>query len=308
MIFQSRALGLEIFQNGFSWVVASGTAAAPRIERYETVISADNILKPSIKELNVTDPKKLGSAIIESYYRLSTPTVRVSLSIPESAGKVITLEMDAPVKSKEEGIDQIKWKLKKSFPLDLSDIHLDYQVLKETAPGVSTLLVALVSRNIINEYEELLLVNGLEPSKIDFTPFNIYRLFASQLEIEEQLVFVISCRGSLAVLIFQDGILDFFRSKQVSFALNDPVRLYREINSSLLVYSDLKGGWKPQKVYYYAPPEVKPLFRNVIFEVTGTEPLHVDTDVFINSSRQKIDRKNLPDTLSALGAAARSLG
>jgi len=308
MIFQSRALGLEIYQNGFSWVVASGSAASPRIERYETVISGDDFLKPSIKDPNIIDPKLLGSAITESYYRLSTPVDHVSLSIPDTAGRVMMLDMDAPLKNKKEGIDQVKWKLKKSYPLDMNDIHLDYHVLKETESGGTTLLAALVSRSIINEYEELLLVNNLHPSKIDFAAFNLYRLFASRLEIEDHLAFVISFRGSLAVMIFQDGILDFFRSKQVASALKDPVRLYREINSSLLVYSDIKSGWKPQKLFYYAPPDERALFRSVLFEATGTEPFLVDTDVFISSSRQIIDRAALPGVLSALGAASRSLG
>jgi len=308
MIFQSRALGLEIYQNGFSWVMASGSAASPRIERYETVTSAEDFLKPSIKELNIIDPNTLGSAIRESYYRLATPIDHVSLSIPETVGRVMMLDMDSPVKNKAEGVDQVKWKLKKSYPLDLNDIHLDYQVLKGTESGGTTLLVALVSRNIINEFEELLLVNNLQPSKIDFATFNLYRLFASRLEIEDHLAFVISFRGSLAVMIFQNGILDFFRSKQVASALNDPVRLYREVNSSLLVYSDNKGGWKPQKLFYYAPPAERALFRSVLFEATGTEPFLVDTDLFISSSRQVIDRSALPGTLSALGAASRSLG
>lgn len=308
MLFQSRALGLEIFQNGFSWVLASGSAATPRIERYETVLTAEDFLKSSMKELNIIDPKVFGSALIEAYYRLSTPIVRVSLSIPESAGRVMLLDIDSPVKNKEEGIDQVKWKLKKSFPLDMNDMHLDYQVLKESETGEASLLVALVARNIIVEYEDLLLTNGLEPSKIDFAVFNLYRLFAPRLEVEEQLVLVTSFRGNLAVMIFQDGTLDFYRNKQVSTALNDPVRLYREVNSSLLVYSDSKGGWKPQKIYFYATPDVRPLFRSVLFEATGAEPILIDTDAFISSSRHKIDRAALPDTLSALGAASRSLG
>ena len=87
MFFQSRALGLEIFQNGFSWVMASGSAITPRIERHEIVTSSQELLKPSIKELNVIDAKALGNAIKEAYYRLATPLVRVSLSIPDSAGR-----------------------------------------------------------------------------------------------------------------------------------------------------------------------------------------------------------------------------
>lgn len=308
MIFKSRALGLELFQNGFSWVMASGTAISPHIERFETVISAEDILKPSMKELNIVNAKALGSSIAESYHKLFAKTVRVSLSIPEACGRALLLEMDTSFKSKEEGIDQVKWKLKKNFPFDMSDVHLDYQELKDTGSGGSTLLVALISRSIINEYEELLLANGLEPSKIDFTTFNLYRLFAPRFELEDQMVFVSMFRGNLIVMIFQDGIIDFFRSKPLGSTMNDPVRLYREINSSILVYSDMKGGWKANRLYCYAPPHARALFRSVIFEVTGTEPILVDTDVFISSSLQRIERAALADTLSALGAASRSLG
>ena len=189
----------------------------------------------------------------ESYLKLLTETKRVSLSIPDLAGRVMMLDMDSPIKNKEEGIDQVKWKLKKSFPVELSELHLDYHLLKTSDEGVSTLLVALASRNIINEYEELLLSLSLEPAKIDFASFNLYRLFASRLEINEQMAFLISYRGMLSVMIFQDGILDFHRSKFISTALSDPVRLYREVNSSLLVYSDSKGGWKPRS-FSIMPP------------------------------------------------------
>jgi type IV pilus assembly protein PilM len=244
----------------------------------------------------------------ESYRKLITDTKRVSLSIPDLAGRVMVLDMDSPIKSKDEGIDQVKWKLKKSFPVELSELHLDYHLLKVSAEGVSTLLVALVSRNIIIEYEELLLSLSLEPAKIDFASFNIYRLFASRLEINEQMALLITYRGMLSVMIFQDGILDFHRSKFISAALNDPVRLYREVNSSLLVYSDSRSGWKPERLFYYAPPAERTLLRSVIFEATGAEPFLVDTDAIIGSSHQKVDRALLPEILSALGAASRSLG
>jgi len=308
MFFQGNSLGLEIHQHGFAWVLASGSAVAPVIERYEVVSSVDALLKPSIKETNIINPAALGTMLSESWLKLLTENKRVSLSIPDLAGRVVTLDMESPIKNKEEGIDQVKWKLKKSFPVDLSELHLDYHLLKTSQEGVSTVLVALASRKIINEYEELLLSLSLEPSKIDFAAFNLYRLFASLLELNEQLAFLISYRGVLSVMIFQDGILDFCRSKFISTALSDPVRLYREVNSSLLVYSDSKGGWKPQKLFYYAPRAERLLLKSVIFEATGSEPVLVDTDDFIGSSKQKVDSGVLPDILSALGAASRSLG
>lgn len=307
MFFHGKSLGLELHQHGFAWVLASGSNDAPVIERFEAFRAAEEIIKPSIKEPNIVNPAALGGVLSESWRKLLVDTKRVSLSIPDLAGRVMMLEMESPVKNKEEGIDQVKWKLKKSFPVELSELHLDYHLLKTSEEGVATLLVALASRAVINEYEELLLSLSLEPSKIDFAAFNLYRLFASRLDINEQMAFLICYRGVLSVMIFQDGVLDFHRSKFLSTALSDPVRLYREVNSSLLVYSDSHGGWKPQKFFYYAPAADRPLLKSVIVEVAGVEPVHVDTDSFIGSSKQKIDTADLPEILSALGAAARSL-
>ena len=153
MFFQGKSLGLEIHQYGFAWVLASGSHNTPVIERYETSSSSDEILKLSVKEQNVINPASLGAMLSESYLKLSTDVRRVSLSIPEIAGRVMMLEMDSPIKNKAEGIDQVKWKLKKSFPVDLNELQLDYHVLKVNEDGVSSLLVSLASRKIINEYE-----------------------------------------------------------------------------------------------------------------------------------------------------------
>lgn len=308
MFFQNRALGLELHQSGFAWVLASGSKTTPVVERYEIVSSSGDIIRPSIKEENILEPDSLKAMLAESCQKLSTDLRRVSLSIPDLAGRVMMIDMDSPIKNKAEGIDQIKWKLKKSFPIDLNELHLDYHVLKTGEDGVSSLLVALVSRNIINEYEELLLSLSMEPAKIDFASFNLYRLFASRIEINAQLTFLSCYRGLLSVMIFQDGVLDFHRSKFIGTSLNDPVRLYREVNSSLLVYSDSKGGWKPQGVFYYAAPAERAVIRSVIFEATSVEPVLMDTDAMIGSSKQKIDRTLIPDVVSALGAASRSLG
>jgi type IV pilus assembly protein PilM len=307
MFFQGKSLGLEIHQQGFVWTLASGQTESPVIERYEISAGSGEILKTSIKEANILDPALLAKQIAEGWNKLSTDTRSVSLSLPDLSGRLMMLEMDSPIKNKAEGIDQVKWKIKKSFPVELSELHLDYHLLKVDEEGNSSLLVALASKSVINEYEELLLSISLEPAKIDFASLNLYRLFSRRLEVNDNIAFLICHRGLLTVMVFQDGILDFHRSKYIGTSLSDPVRLYREVNSSLLVYSDSRGGWKPQKFFYYASPSDLGLFRSVLFEATGMEPFLVDTDAIVSASKQRIDRLELPEILSALGAASRSL-
>jgi len=306
MIFTGISLGIEIFQNGIAMVLASGQKSSPILERHEIVRMPGDIIKPSLKDINIIEPSVLKSALSDTYLRLLTKVKRTSLSIPDSAGRALLLEVESPLKNKEEGIDHVKWKLKKTFPVDLNEVHLDYQVLRQEDDGSSHVLVGIVSRTVINEYENVLLELGLEPYLIDFSSFNLYRLFAPRLDIHEHLTFISLYRGSLSVLIFQDGCLEFSRNKLLSTSI-DPARLFREVNSSLVVYSDTKGGWKPRNVYYYAVGEERELLRNVLQEAVTGDSVHIDTDVIISSSRQQIDRTLLPDLLGALGAATRGL-
>lgn len=307
MIFVNKSLGLEIFPNGIAFVLASGKKSAPQIERYEIVRFPGDVIKPSLKEVNILEPSVLRSALSSSHDLMLTKIKRVSLSIPDAAGRVLLVDVEMPLKNKAEGMDHVRWKLKKSFPIDLNDVHLDYQVIRQDSNGSSLVLVGLVSKMVINEYEETLLDIGLEPELIDFSSFNLHRLFSPRLEIQDHLTFVSLYRGSLSVHIFQDGSLDFSRHKSLWPKGLDPARLYREINSSLVVYSDTKGGWKPRTVCYYAATEEREVLRDVLFEVLGAEPVLMDTDALVNSSRQPIDRKMICDVASALGAASRSL-
>lgn len=307
MLFTGKSLGIEIFQNGITMLLASGSKVTPVVERYEITRLPGDIIKPSLKESNIIEPIVLKRAFTDAYLKLLTKVKRVSLSIPDSAGRTLLLDVESPLKNKEEGIDHVKWKLKKTFPVDLNDVHLDYQVLRQKDDGTSHVLVGIVSRTVVSEYEDVLLEMGLEPYLIDFSSFNLYRLFAPRLDIHDHLTFISLYRGTLAVLIFQDGCLEFSRNKYLSPSTIDPARLFREVNSSLVVYSDTQGGWKPRNVCYFAVGEEKDLLRNVLLEAVASEPVYLNTDTIISSFQQQADRNSLPDLLSALGAASRGL-
>jgi len=307
MLISGKSLGIEIYQNGVAMLLANGSKTSPMVERYEITSLPGDIIKPSLKEANIIEPIVLKNALSDSYLKLLTKTKRASLSIPDSAGRSLLLDVESPLKNKEEGIDHVKWKLKKSFPIDLSEVHLDYQVLRQNDDGSSHVLVGIVSRTVINEYENVLLELGLEPYLIDFSSFNLYRLFAPRLDIHDHLTFISLYRGYLSVLIFQDGCLEFSRNKLLSPSPVDPARLFREVNSSLVVYSDTQGGWKPRNVYFFAAGEERELLKNVLLEAVPAEPVHIDTDSIISSFQQQVDRKSLPELLSAMGAASRGL-
>lgn len=304
MLFSSKSLGLEISSEGLSFAVASGGKNL-RVEAGLSVPLPAGTLQLSRRDPNILNAQGFVAAVREAYLRLLTKERTVSVSLPDATGRVVLLDLEARFKNREEGIDIIRWKLKKSFPFDISTVQIDYQTLWERENGSVSLLVSLISRPVVSQYEELLSEAGLEPKLIDFTSFNLYRLFSPRLEMADNGAFVSFYRGSMAVLIFYAGVLSFYRTKE---AVGEAQNLYREVDSSFLVYGDRYAGQTVSEAFCMAPPAEAESFRALVAEATGLEPVLLDLERMVTLGHGvALDRPALHGLAGALGAASRSL-
>jgi len=304
MIFSNNALGLELTGDGLRLALVAG-GKTPRLDAGLTAQFAPGTLQLSRREPNVTNPQAFVAQVREAHLRLLTKEKTVSVSLPDATGRVVLLDLEARFRNREEGLDIIRWKLKKSLPFDISQVHLDYQTLAEKENGAVSLLVSLISRPVITQYEELLLAAGLEPKFLDFTSFNLYRLFEPRLEMSENGAFVTFYGGAMTVLIFYGGVLSFYRTKET---VGEAQNLYREVNSSFLVYNDRHPGQAVTEVFCMAGAGEAEAFRALVAEASGLEPVLLDLDRMVTlGSGLTMDRAALHSLAGALGAALRSL-
>src|SRR6266540_3197049 len=166
MLFSDKALGLEICQDGARMVLIGGKAHAPTLYAYQAASFPPDTLKLSMREENIKNPAVFVSTIRDSYLKLLTGTSRISVSLPDSIGHIVLLDLETRFRAREEGAEMIRWKLKKNFPIDVNELHLDFQVLQERESGEVSTLVSLVSRQVIHQYEEILVEAGLQPNNI----------------------------------------------------------------------------------------------------------------------------------------------
>jgi type IV pilus assembly protein PilM len=305
MLLSKKALGLELCSEGLRFAQVAG-GKTPRLDAGLLAPFPAGTLQFSRREANVTNPQAFVAQVREAYLRLLTKEKGVSVSLPDATGRVVLLDLEARFKNREEGLDIIRWKLKKSLPFDISQVHLDYQTLSEKDNGAVLLLVSLISRAVVTQYEELLLAAGLEPKLIDFTSFNLYRLFAPRLEISENGAFVTFYGGAMTVLIFYGGVLSFYRTKET---VGEAQNLYREVNSSFLVYHDRYPGQAVSEVFCMAGAADAETFRSLVAEASGLEPVLLDLDRMVTLGRGlALDRGTLHALAGSLGAALRSLG
>ena len=308
MFFARKAIGLELCQEGARFVLVSGKRSQPQLDEFRVAAFAPDTVKLSYREPNVLNQGAFVAAIRENYLQLLTGVKKVAVSIPDVAGRVILLDLETRFKDKNEGADIIRWKLKKSFPFNVNEMHLDYQILQEKETGEISALVSLVARQVITQYEDLLGEAGLEPNRIDFTTFNLYRLFASRLELVENVAFVVAYGGMFSILVFSGGELVFYRSKELPEGSRDTTRFFREINSSFLVFQEKHTGQVIDEVYCLCSPNKAAELAAMVGEATGRDPLLLDAGRFISLRSGLVGDQAITHLLNAaIGAATRNL-
>lgn len=308
MLFASNLIGVEISPHGVMCALTGGSAASPRVDRVANAPFPPHTLQASLREQNVLDPDAFVTGLKSAYNLLLCRTTRVAVSLPDAVSKIMLLDLEGRFKSRAEALDLIRWKLKKSIPLDSADTHLDYQQLTVRENGDLALLVAIASRTVISQYEDLITKAGLSPARIDCNTFNICRLFDRRLSLQDDCILISFYGSTLLIVAFAQGIPEFIRVKDLSGTLATDSRVYMEINSSLLVYKERFPEQPAQTVFCVASPDVAQNFQEMVAEATGSTPVLLETkSAVIPGNSAPGDQARLFPCTAAIGAALRSL-
>src|SRR6185369_11364534 len=96
-----------------------------------------------------------------------------------------------------------------------------------------------------------------------------YSYYSKRIELAENAALVLLHEGVVSMLIFFDGVLEFYRSKEMAGSAFDAARAFREISSSMLIYRERHPGRTVEELYYAAPPEYASDFGSLVAEASG---------------------------------------
>ncbi len=306
MLFASNLIGVEINQQGVVFAMTGGSAASPRVERVSSAPLPPHTVQVSLREQNILDPDAFVSSLKSAHNQLLCKSSRVAVSLPDGVCKIMLLDHEGRFKNRQEGLDLIRWKLKKSIPLDSADTQLDYQQLAVRENGDLALLVAIASRTVISQYEDLITQAGLSLAGIVCNTFSICRLFDSRLSLQNNCILISFYGTTLSVVAFTDGIPEFIRSKDLFGTAATDRRVYMEINSSLLVYKERHPDQPVQSVFCVAAPDVVQDFLELVAESTGMTPTLLETKgTVLPGNSAPGDQVRLFPYTAAIGAALR---
>lgn len=205
---------------------------------------------PSFQKLNILNLRSFMEALHEVLDPLAGREERIALSLPETAGKIILTEMETNFKTKEEGLEVLKWQLKSSLPFDSNDVRLDFQALEKSDTGRQRLIVALMSGKVLEQYEEVITEAGYNPTVVDFHSLNLYNYYRPRLDLGENFILVGIEGGSLSFQFFLSGILVFHRVRELVEA--NPQTIFRELNLTLVSCREKYPGFRRAAVFMHS--------------------------------------------------------
>lgn len=248
-LFEQKSVGMEISHGGIAAVSVMQRAESATLLRATRVPLPQGCLSSTLKEPQVLQPSEFVRVAREAWGSLHLSSRQVALSLPDSAGQLMLTTLDTPWKRRDEAAELLRWQLGKRLGIDPDQLQLDFQLLERRADGSTDLLVALIHRAVILQYEDLLLEAGLQPVRIGFHSLHLLGLFERFKTGSGQLISLYD--NVLCTAAQNETRLTFCRVKPLP-SQTDRLRL--ELTASLAASRQTMGGRTASACYSLAPP------------------------------------------------------
>jgi type IV pilus assembly protein PilM len=248
-VFRRTYLGLDIRDNGLRAIAVQRAGAGVALLGGQILQLREGVLRPGAQEPNICQPEHFIEVVQEVLLPLSRRENRIAVTLPDTSGHIFLLNIETPFKNPQEGDEIIRWHLKDRLPANNRTVALAYQILEERDSGSKRLLVSVISREILRQYEDVLAKAGFGAAVIDFHSLNIYNAYRSRVDLGTDFMVVSVDGNQLSLLAFENLKLDFYRIKTVPF---DAAVVFQELNRSLVGYRRSHSAFARALIYLHS--------------------------------------------------------
>jgi type IV pilus assembly protein PilM len=256
----------------------------PELEVAEARPLPEQAAGTSIFKPNLGTPEEMAGRLRKLLEATGTKPGRLSLVLPDNLAKISLVSLPERPSSARRLDEVLRFKLRRAVPFRLEDAVLTHQVLPGEGTGV-TVLVAVMLRAVVEQYERALEAAGVRPGLVDLCTPNLYNLCRPQMTAaaasggDVGLLNVAS--GYFTLLIVRNERLLFYRCKSYSAGDSEEdlgpldTLMARELTSSLSYWRDKLGGERLSRVLLRAvngaATDVPPILESL--GVGGVEPV-----------------------------------
>jgi len=192
-------------------------------------------------------PASLEAAVRATFEASKTKPGKLTLVLPDSFAKVSIVTLPERPKSAKQLHEMVRFKLRRSIPFRVEDAAIAHQLLPDTGPEPS-ILVAVMQRSIVSQYETMLAKAGCRPGMVGLATvqlINLYREALEQASGGQDAAFLNCTESYFSLVLVRDGKLIFFRCKAYPSAEDvegAAETMAREMASSLSYYEEKLAG------------------------------------------------------------------
>ena len=235
----------------------------------------DGVFSPSFRKPNINNINLFIDSVRDVLDPLAGGEQRISLALPEQSGVQFLVDVESVLKSKSEGIEVLKWQLRDKLPDDVP-LQLDYQVLSRDESGRQRILLAGVSKDVLNQYEEVLNQAGYGASMVGFRNMGLFNYYRSRFDSGENFVLIQIEDNSLNFQYYQNHLLAFHRSRNVG---DDIENVFREIRRSLAGEGEKMVGLNRAIVYLHTNWDWTKEMHDALTNLFANEPLSLNPTI-----------------------------
>ena len=233
------AVGIEVGATRVSAVALAWDKGVPQIVRHALAELPKGAVTPSPSAVNIHDREAVTEGIHKVLNVLPGRTTRVSLTVPDVAAKVSFVQFDK-VPARTSDLDRlIAWQVRRSVPFRIEDAQLAYAAAARRPDGSQEFIVALIRRDIVEEYEAVCRAAGVHAGVVDLTGFNVINAAITMSPVaESDWLLIHLAEGYCTLAIVRNQNVIFFRNRPTG-NMDDVVDLAHQ---TAMYYQDrLKG-------------------------------------------------------------------
>jgi Tfp pilus assembly PilM family ATPase len=208
--------GLEISKHHLSLVQLEKTTMGWLLEARAQRDIAPNTLHMSIKEKPVRNTENFNNALLDLLKKIKINNRNIAVSLPSEIVKLSLIPLNVSLMDHEETIQTIKWKLQETVPYDTDYMRVSFQKISPGRDGEESVLATVVNREIVEQFEQLLVRRKLKAEIIGVSSLNHLNLYSNYLKKNNFTMILSLFEDYFFFAAFDECKVAYFRGKKIS--------------------------------------------------------------------------------------------
>jgi type IV pilus assembly protein PilM len=201
-----------------------------------------------------------------------------------AGNSVIIKRISLPLMTKEELDESITWEAEQYIPFDVNDVNIDAHILSGQADEAGQMEVLLVAarKELVNEYQSLVLEAGLKPAVVDVAAFALENQYTLNYDVPREPVALVNVGAATVNLnVLRNGVSAFTRDIGMGGrAYTEEIQ--RAMSVSYEEAEAFKVGGSEGDRAAVVPEEVERVLSNVSDTIAAE--IHRSLDFFLSTS------------------------